>query len=201
MHSNYILSPQLKEKVEAVPSSSEFWTEHAALVAEHEQAVVRDCFKNSLELAWEMQSYSAGLIHNINALLENGNYPSWLLWWMVDNLWDLDSWEVSWFTRKIRTGLNDIALATAHFFTDDLLCHPEERVSIDYRDYGFETELEFITCEWRKVFETVIFSLSLEDAIKMIEAILFLINKQSTFRTMPRTGYNFVTKYFHELSN
>jgi hypothetical protein len=144
MHSNYILSPELKERIEAVPSSSEFWTEHAALVAEHDQDSVREGFKNSLVLAWEMQSYSAALVHYISGLLERGSYPSWLLWWMTDNFWDVQAEQVSWYTKKIKTSLNDIALGTWYFFTDDLLCHPEERTWINFKDYGFETELEFI---------------------------------------------------------
>lgn len=370
MHSNYILSPELKDQIRAVPSSSEFWTEHADLVAEHHQSDVKSCFQNSLELAWEMKSYSTGLIRRINGLLEweRNQYPSWLLWWMLDRLWNTKSNQVDCFTRKIQTNLNDIALATGHFFTDDLLYHPETRVWIDFRDYGFETELEFIMSmsaygisevrswgmshkakrflsaswyeievssddyhdpciilrdqsawnvlspfwnivnfkpevidwwfqfsqqtepeilgslfsyvasqtniqekfwengeklrelfwyrahefllnesslnsfirnaftpiqgigndtefrldlehridghiflvnqnnelEFRKctgtdISENVRFTLHLDDAIKMIESMLFLINKQSTFRTMPKTWYAFVTKYFHEL--
>lgn len=153
MHSNYILSPELKERIRAVPSNSEFWKEHACVLNWTENDHVQKWFLSDLEnsLLW----YDNFLVQRVIWLLHSDKQlPSWWVWvdstiqaWLFDAAGIPNNNGVFSFSKEVEACLNDIALATAYFLwdvNDSILTYPEKLTPINFRDYDFDTELEFI---------------------------------------------------------
>ena len=59
--------------------------------------------------------------------------------------------------------------------------------------------LEFRKMQDMNITDRIIFTLSLKDAIQMVQSIFLLITKQSTFRTMHTTGRACIMQYFSQI--